>query len=392
MMSIKRSLALLFWVIAALVGCGRLQVEIEPQLELTLGDQDTKPAGSPVANAETEPPGALSMTPVPRVSSGPSPSPTPVAPLPGLVYYTGTGLWWVTAAPVLVSERPDAILSPNGLYTMVLEGDDIWVTEVATGEQRNLTTGSGRISCCAQWWPARPDVIVFGSWAPGSDLGPTTGFLTVVNVDGSGYSVLDAETQSNALPGLSPDGQTIAYDRAGTSWLYRWGAGPEPLDPATYGLEHVVRIGGPSWSPDGRQLAWTVAIQNPDWQIAVAVFDLDTGSANLLHPYQNIGRGGWFPPSAWSPDGSRLAFFAEAADPGAYGLWLVTADGREERLLGRGAHPAWSPDGRWLAYNGVDIAASRQEWVPWLVEASSGYQIRLNLPTGAAVVDWLAVP
>ena len=55
MMSIKRSLALLFWVIAALVGCGRLQVEIEPQLELTLGDQDTKPAGSPVANAETDP-------------------------------------------------------------------------------------------------------------------------------------------------------------------------------------------------------------------------------------------------------------------------------------------------------------------------------------------------
>lgn len=391
MIPLNRNLALLL-AILALTGCGKLQVEIEPRLELNLGDRGTEPAGSESAVSMTGSPDTSTIRPTPQVTSGPGPSPTPVMPLPGLVYRTETGLWWVTAAPVMVSQQPDAILSPTGLYTMFQEGNDIWVTELASGRQRSVTGGSGRASCCPQWWPARPDVIVFGSWAPGSDPGPTTGFLTVVNVDGSGYSVLDAERQSNALPGLSPDGQTIAYDRAGTSWFYRWGAGLEPLEPATYGLENVVRIGGPAWSPDGRRLAWTAAVQNPDWQIASAVFDLAAGTGRLLHPYQNVGRGGWFPPPSWSPDGSRLAFVAEAADPDAHGIWLAAADGSEERFLGRGANPVWSPDGRWLAYNGVDVAASQQEWVPWLVEAASGYQIRLNLPAGAAVVDWLAVP
>ena len=89
------------------------------------------------------------------------------------------------------------------------------ILDLDTGEERNLTGAAGRVECCPRWWPARPDVIVFGSWSPEADLEPSTGFLTVVRTDGSDYRVLDGENQSNVYPAPGPDGRTIAYDQGG---------------------------------------------------------------------------------------------------------------------------------------------------------------------------------
>jgi TolB protein len=56
---------------------------------------------------------------------------------------------------------------------------------------------------------------------------------------------------------------------------------------------------------------------------------------------------------AWSPDGSKIAFhgfFGEAANE-AGGLFVMNADGSGRKLLDLGGTtPAWSPNGRWIAY------------------------------------------
>jgi Tol biopolymer transport system component len=54
----------------------------------------------------------------------------------------------------------------------------------------------------------------------------------------------------------------------------------------------------------------------------------------------------------WSPDGRRLAF-ARCAGPRC-SVYLIAADGTGERSLTAGSSPAWSPDGRTLAYAGED--------------------------------------
>lgn len=342
-------------------------------------------AESPVTPA----PSPTRWTPTPVPPPGTRPTPTPVAPLPGLVFSNQEGLWWVTAGPVLLTIRSDAMLSPDGLHLLYQQDDDIWIQVVATGEERNLTGGIERIHCCAQWWPARPDSIIFGSWPIGADIGPTTGFLSAIKIDGTEYRVLDEEFQSNALPGPGPEGQTIAYDRGGSSWIYRWDVGSEPLDPAGFGLQNVVRIGGPAWSPDGQKIAWTVAIADPEWRIAVAVFDLPSGTARLLHPYENTGRGGWFPAPAWSPDGQWLAFATEDMVPEARGLWVVAADGSQEQFLGPGWNPVWGPGGRYLAYDALSDSTSGQS-TPRLVVSDSWHQIPFALPPGSSIIDWLA--
>lgn len=66
-----------------------------------------------------------------------------------------------------------------------------------------------------------------------------------------------------------------------------------------------------------------------------------------------------------SPDGARIAYVVERNDlPGRPlgQLWVMTiADGKTVRILGEAdasGHPRWSPDGRWLAFEGSSLGNS----------------------------------
>ncbi len=320
---------------------------------------------------------APTATPQSTVSSTlhPTPNQMAITPPPNLVYCTADGLWQTDGdgQSVHLFDRPDALLSPDGTRVLYLEEDDLWLADLTTGERRNLTTTPERIECCPRWWPARPDVVIFGSWPRAAERGPNTGYLTTIQVNGNGYRVLEEESVSYAWPAPAPDGQTIAYDRESTAWLYRWGAEPEPFAPVVYGLSWQ-RIASPAWSPDGKRLAWVVGGHFDDqWQIGVGVFDLGAQTARLLHPYEPIGMGGWPPAPVWSPDGQWLAFHAIAGDPAEHGLWIARVDGEKEHFLRPGEAPIWSPDGRWLAEVGT--------WHPQ----------QINLPPGAQAVGWVVV-
>src|SRR5580693_4695838 len=56
--------------------------------------------------------------------------------------------------------------------------------------------------------------------------------------------------------------------------------------------------------------------------------------------------------STWSPDGKTVAFISNLS--GRNNIWLVPADGGWPTQLTvsneRQTNPAWSPDGKWIAY------------------------------------------
>ncbi len=53
---------------------------------------------------------------------------------------------------------------------------------------------------------------------------------------------------------------------------------------------------------------------------------------------------GWQP--AWSWDGRKVAFVREASSTGPAGIYVINGDSSNESFLGSGWSPAWSPDGR----------------------------------------------
>ncbi|MCP4537885.1 MAG: hypothetical protein GY832_12140 [Chloroflexi bacterium] len=333
-------------------------------------------------------------------------TPRPVLPTgwenlpPGLVYSALDGLWLVGSdeRPVQIHNDSGAVISADGTRIISYDhsGQDAWLLNRADNTTWNLTRRPDRVECCFQWWPERPDVTLFYS-TESADSGPNTPYyLSMVNTDGEGYQVLDAEHNTNTLSGPgqfapSPDGQTIAYSSDGTGWLYRWG-GAEIFDPADYGLfvQSDVEIAQPAWSPDGTRLAWIVKgnlAVDGSLRAGVALFDLQARTAQVLHPYESQGAG-WPSAPVWSTDGQWLAFGDGSPSDNA-GLWVARAgDPLEEYHLGLGGNQVWSPDGQWLAFGGF-----RQDGLPayMLVEVGvwTPHPLDLGVDRYSKLVDWI---
>jgi len=88
---------------------------------------------------------------------------------------------------------------------------------------------------------------------------------------------------------------------------------------------------------------------------------------------------------AWSPDGRWIAFYSSRGRRDAYhGLYVMRADGSGVHRLARGPGelPAWSPDGRFVVYaalHGLAIVRASGERVATL---------ELAVPTGANFASW----
>lgn len=288
---------------------------------------------------------------------------TPQAPAhraSGLVLGSPSETFYVDVAGQVVAlvDQPRAQLSSTHDQVLFARADpssgmnDVWLLDRASGEERNLTNTPDRDEVSPRWWPAHPEIVFFSS---GERIGMENAERpTIVRLDGTGYQVID-EAQGGPFS-LSPDGALIAYggfDEAGV--IYHWDGVREVFDPSAYGLD-VEKVFQPSFSPDGRYLAWKVTgdlNRDGGYATGLAVFDLQEGTAWLTHVYTAQG-GGMVPHYiAWSPDGAWIAYVTFGEGP-AVGrepnLWVLRPDGSQEMFVDIGLEPTWSPDGRSLAY------------------------------------------
>lgn len=150
---------------------------------------------------------------------------------------------------------------------------------------------------------------------------------------------------------VAPDGGRLAV----TDWEPPPGGGTLALvDPATGGRRDLGDGLCPAFSPDGRRLAFLGHDEESSglWLLELADgsrrrIASDRGSPGLHE--DNAARR-----PAWSADGRLLAFEGEGLPEGS-GLFTVEVATGSLRLLAPSVfgQPAWSPDGRWLAVSGA---------------------------------------
>ncbi|MEO2003234.1 MAG: hypothetical protein ABGY41_03970, partial [Candidatus Poribacteria bacterium] len=147
----------------------------------------------------------------------------------------------------------------------------------------------------------------------------------------------------DGAPSWSGDGRHIAFgsNRDGQSDIYTMDANGSNARRRTNTLRGE---GGTAWSPDGRYIAYSLNIDRPKEITPIAVVDLRTGAETVVTAGEGVGDES----VSWFPDSERILFIRRAQ---GFGIYEVRVDGAMDEKLHLQSHePALSPGGRRIAH------------------------------------------
>jgi TolB protein len=265
----------------------------------------------------------------------------------------GTEVTRLTTTPVY-----SALLWSTDRSKIVFDGgptNDIYVINAdGTGERQLTNTFPSQLRGRRNNEEQFPTISPDGSRiAFEADLAPITDFanseIYVVNTDGTGLTNITNNPGGDFRPVWSPDGSKITYVGSGHLWIMNAdGSGKTQI-----GGDSPVEQEAPTWSPDGRMLAFMVVlggILHPHTDHELHVISVD-GSGE-----QTIATGNILTEPIWSPDGSRIVYGEEFQV-----VVVINPDGSNRRQLTGGdlsrTGPVWSTDGARLAYT-IDYPAT----------------------------------
>jgi Tol biopolymer transport system component len=312
----------------------------------------------PSAPPQDLPTPTLAPTPI---STLPTATPTPIPPTATPTPIPPTATPWPDSCQIaFLSDRGDDRLS--GIFVLSADGSGLG----------RLDTGLAGERVTSMAWSPDCEKIAFTSEDTYGQ-----GHAFVMNADGSDRRRIDDETvREGIVQGMT---QVFpAYEELERKW-----------EAEGYSLSDAVRLANLHWSPDGRRIAFAAGIYVPEGIMNFGIYLInadgsgltrlapDRAAAEEVFRYYKELDDEYFERSrewiqerleiqdwvdllpfvaaspAWSPDGRKIAFKLGFVDK----LWLyvIRADGSELTCLGssvieRNAAVAWSPDSGRIAF------------------------------------------
>ena len=282
---------------------------------------------------------------------------------------------WAFVPTACAGESEDTSNALSGMPLAFESLASTWEIVIADGEGnvRWLTSGPGLDS--SPVWSPDGRTIAFERASAG-DCFNRPCEIFVIDVDGGNERNLTSNPLNDESPTWSPDGQQIAFERdAQIHVMNADGSGQRRL-----AQSEDERRRNPAWSPDGATIAFERA-RGRGLDVEIYVMNVDgSGLRNLTRSE------GYDTDPAWSPDGRIIAFASTRT--GKAGIYVMEADGSSPRRLTAterfsDAH-AWSPDGRKLVFQ----SGLEGDWDIYVVN-SDGSGLR-SLTDGPAYDDFPA--